>query len=113
MEFVQRAWPQPPDYCEPLVTLAHIAARTLGLTTGIMVLPLRSPIMLAKQVATLDRLSGGRVTLGVAVGGYRDEFEAVRLDLKHACCADVRARLCRGGAAAVRDGWGKGSGDGA
>jgi probable F420-dependent oxidoreductase len=91
MEFVRRAWPQPPDYFEPLVTLAHIAARTsvLGLTTGIMVLPLRSPILLAKQVATLDRLSGGRVTLGVAVGGYRDEFEAVRPDLKHASRADI------------------------
>jgi alkanesulfonate monooxygenase SsuD/methylene tetrahydromethanopterin reductase-like flavin-dependent oxidoreductase (luciferase family) len=46
-----------------------------------MVLPMRDPVLLAKQVATLDQLSGGRVTLGVAVGGYRDEFEAVRPDL--------------------------------
>jgi probable F420-dependent oxidoreductase len=83
MRFVRDAWPDPPDYFEPLLTLAHIAARTsvLRLTTGIMVLPLREPVLLAKQVATLDQLSGGRVTLGVAVGGYRDEFESVRPDL--------------------------------
>src|SRR5581483_6661947 len=61
---------------------AHRAKTSvLRLATGIMVLPMREPVLLAKQVATLDRLSGGRVTLGVAVGGYRDEFEAVRPDL--------------------------------
>jgi probable F420-dependent oxidoreductase len=83
MRFVRDAWANPPDYFEPLLTLAHIAAKTsvLWLTTGIMVLPMREPVLLAKQVATLDHLSGGRVILGVAVGGYRDEFEAVRPDL--------------------------------
>lgn len=83
MRFVRNAWSNPPDYFEPLITLAHIAAKTsvLRLTTGIMVLPMREPVLLAKQVATLDQLSSGRVTLGVAVGGYRDEFEAVRPDL--------------------------------
>jgi probable F420-dependent oxidoreductase len=91
MQFVRDAWPTPPDYYEPLVTLANIAARTsvLRLTTGIMVLPMREPILLAKQVATLDQISGGRVLLGVAVGGYRDEFETVRPDVKGA----NRARL--------------------
>ena len=39
---------------------------------------MREPVLLAKQVATLDHLSGGRVILGVAVRGYRDEFEAVK-----------------------------------
>jgi probable F420-dependent oxidoreductase len=91
MRFVRDAWPEPPDYYEPLVTLAAIAVRTsqVRLTTGIMVLPLREPVLLAKQVATLDQISGGRVTLGVAVGGYRDEFVAVHPDLAKANRADL------------------------
>jgi probable F420-dependent oxidoreductase len=95
MAFVRRAWPDPPDYFEPLMTLANIAARTstLRLTTGIMVLPLRDPVLLAKQVATLDQLSQGRVTLGVAVGGYRDEFEAVRPDAANANRADLTREI--------------------
>lgn len=100
MRFVRDAWPDPPDYLEPLVTLANVAARTsvLRLTTGVLVVPMRDPVLLAKQVATLDQLSGGRVTLGVAVGGYRDEFEAVRPDL-----AGVnRARLTAETLAALR-----------
>ncbi|MGH3624110.1 MAG: LLM class flavin-dependent oxidoreductase [Sciscionella sp.] len=100
MRFVREAWPTPPDYFEPLVTLAHVAARTsvLRLTTGIMVLPMRAPILLAKQVATLGQLSGGRVILGVAVGGYRDEFETVLPDHKNAS----RAGMTREGIAALR-----------
>ena len=83
-QYVREAWPAPPDYLEPLVTLANIAARTsvLRLTTGILVLPMRQPVLVAKQAATLDHLSGGRVILGVAVGGYRDEFETVVPELK-------------------------------
>ncbi|KAB8191500.1 LLM class flavin-dependent oxidoreductase [Nonomuraea phyllanthi] len=91
MQFVRDAWQSPPDYFEPLVTFANIAARTsvIRLTTGIMVLPMRQPVLLAKQVATLDQLSGGRVILGVAVGGYRDEFESVMPDLKNANRAEL------------------------
>ena len=103
MRFVREAWSAPPDYFEPLMTLAHVAARTsvLRLTTGIMVAPMREPVLLAKQVATLDQLSGGRVILGVAVGGYRDEFEAVRPDLAGA----NRAELTRETLTAVRAIW--------
>jgi len=79
MAYVRRAWPEPPDYFEPLMVHAHLAGRTsaVRLMTGILMLPLREPVLLAKQVATLDHLSGGRFTLGVAVGGYREEYAAV------------------------------------
>ncbi|HEY7486484.1 MAG TPA: LLM class flavin-dependent oxidoreductase [Streptosporangiaceae bacterium] len=100
MQFVREAWPTPPDYFEPLITLSNIAAKTsvLRLTTGILVMPLRRPILLAKQVATLDRLSHGRVILGVAVGGYRDEFETVVPELAD----QSRAELAREGIEALR-----------
>jgi probable F420-dependent oxidoreductase len=98
--YVREAWSAPPDYFEPLVTLANIAARTsvLRLTTGILVLPMRDPVLLAKQVATLDQLSHGRVILGVAVGGYRDEFEAVAPTRRDAS----RAALTREGLEALQ-----------
>ena len=67
---------------EPLVTLAHLAAHTstIRLGTSVLVLPMRSPFVVAKQVATLDRLSGGRAVLGVGVGWNRTEFAAVGAD---------------------------------
>jgi probable F420-dependent oxidoreductase len=73
------------DDCEipdPLELLAWIAARTerLRLGTGILVLPEHHPLQLAKRVATIDRLSGGRVFLGVGVGWMREELEAVGID---------------------------------
>jgi probable F420-dependent oxidoreductase len=59
-----------------LVTLGWIAGWTerIGLGTSIAILPLHNPFHLAKQAATLQELSGGRVTLGVGIGWYRDEF---------------------------------------
>ncbi|MFE9242972.1 TIGR03619 family F420-dependent LLM class oxidoreductase [Nocardiopsis sp. NPDC006938] len=67
---------------EPLVTLAYLAARTerIRLGTSVLVLPMRDPFVLAKQVATLDRVSGGRFTLGVGVGWSREEFASVGAD---------------------------------
>ncbi|TMQ22757.1 MAG: LLM class flavin-dependent oxidoreductase [Candidatus Rokuibacteriota bacterium] len=67
-----------PNFYEVLVTLATVGARTerVHLGTALIVLPLRDPVLLAKQVATLDRLTGGRVILGVGLGAYREEFEA-------------------------------------
>jgi alkanesulfonate monooxygenase SsuD/methylene tetrahydromethanopterin reductase-like flavin-dependent oxidoreductase (luciferase family) len=89
--FVRQAWSSPPDYFEPLMMLATIAAKTsvVRLGTGILVLPMRDPVLLAKQVATLDHISGGRVMLAVAPGGYRDEFEAVAPHLANANRADL------------------------
>lgn len=67
---------------EPLVTLAHLAARTatIRLGTSVLVLPLRAPLVVAKQAATLHRLSAGRLTLGLGVGWERAEFDAVGVD---------------------------------
>ncbi len=68
---------------DSLVTLAAIAMRTrrVRIGTGVLVLPLRNPVVLAKQTATIDLLSGGRLTLGVGVGWYGKEFDAVGVDL--------------------------------
>jgi probable F420-dependent oxidoreductase len=64
---------------DPLSWLTWVGAHTttLGLATGILILPLRSPVVLAKQCATVDHLTGGRFTLGVGVGWLEEEFDAV------------------------------------
>ena len=64
---------------DPLELLTFVAAHTstLRLGTGIVVLPLHNPVQLAKRVATVDVLSGGRVILGVGVGWLREEADAV------------------------------------
>ena len=64
---------------DPLVWLGYAAALTssIRLATGISLLPERHPLTFAKEVATLDVLSGGRVTLGVGIGWLREEFEAL------------------------------------
>jgi alkanesulfonate monooxygenase len=63
---------------DSLTTLTAVAATTkhVRLGTGILVLSIRNPVVLSKQVATLDNLSEGRVTLGVAAGWYKREFQA-------------------------------------
>jgi len=69
----------PPNFYEPLVTYASFVNITerLRFMLGVITLPQREVVLLAKQVATLDRLSGGRVALGVGLGAYREEFDAV------------------------------------
>jgi probable F420-dependent oxidoreductase len=64
---------------DPLIWMAAMAAVTtrLRFLTGVIILPLRNPLVLAKQVATLDHMSGGRVELGIGVGWLKEEFEAV------------------------------------
>lgn len=64
------------DWLDPMVALGFLAARTttIRLGTSITVLPMRHPIVTAKQVATADHLSGGRVIFGVGVGWMAEEF---------------------------------------
>jgi probable F420-dependent oxidoreductase len=64
---------------DPLIWMAAMAAvtTTLRFMTGVIILPLRNPLVLAKQVATLDALSGGRIELGIGVGWLKEEFEAL------------------------------------
>jgi len=67
---------------DPLIWLAYVAAAapTLKLGTCVLVLPQRNPVILAKELATLDRLSGGRVELGIGVGWMEEEFNALGVD---------------------------------
>jgi probable F420-dependent oxidoreductase len=76
---MQATLDRPPRFYEPLVTFASLAGVTerLRFVLSVVVLPEREPVLLAKQIATLDELSGGRVVLGVGLGAYREEFEAV------------------------------------
>jgi len=64
---------------DSLTLLTAIAARTkkIKLSTGILVLPLRNPVSLAKQLSSMDQISGGRLLLAMAAGWYKREFDAV------------------------------------
>ena len=77
--------PSEPDtpMLDPFVALAHIAGHTstLRLGTGVTVVPVHPPLLLAKQVASLDRVSGGRFLFGVGVGYLAPEFEALGVPL--------------------------------
>ena len=67
------------SWLEPITTLAYAAAVTsrVQLGTSILVMPTRQPVVLAKEISTLQRLSSGRFVLGAGVGWYDPEFEAV------------------------------------
>src|SRR5688572_12792461 len=86
---------------DPLVWLTWVAAhtKTIKLATGILILPQRNPIVLAKEVATLDVLSGGRVLLGVGVGWLREEFDAIGVNF------DDRGPITDEYVAAIRTLW--------
>jgi probable F420-dependent oxidoreductase len=83
---------------DPLVTLGWIAGWTerIGLGTSIVLVPLHHPMQLAKQVATLQELCGGRFTLGVGMGWHRDEFEFMGVEFEgRGRRADEAIRLTR------------------
>ena len=92
--------PTGPDghWLEPLTLLSVIAGRTarVRLGTAILLAALRPAAVLAKQLATLDQLSGGRVDLGIGVGWQREEYEAVGLDFgQRGRVLDECIRVCR------------------
>jgi probable F420-dependent oxidoreductase len=74
-------WDYPPDtkWLDPLLALCWAAAEcpSLKIGTSILVFPIRNPVLLAKQLATLDFLTGGRLVLGVGVGWMEEEFETI------------------------------------
>lgn len=69
---------------DPVVALAFLAARTsrIRLATGIIVLPQRNPLVLAKQLASLDAVSGGRVVFGMGVGYLEPEMTAIGVSME-------------------------------
>ncbi|TDC68107.1 TIGR03619 family F420-dependent LLM class oxidoreductase, partial [Streptomyces hainanensis] len=75
---VPAEWPYP----DPLAWLAYAAALShrVRLVTGMLILPQRNPVVLAKEAATLDFYSGGRLDLGLGLGWFREEFAAVGVD---------------------------------
>jgi probable F420-dependent oxidoreductase len=75
----QMTVPAQADWLDPLLGLTYAAAVTssIGLATGVLLLPEHNPLHAAKQAATLDVLSAGRLTLGVGIGWSADEFAAL------------------------------------
>jgi probable F420-dependent oxidoreductase len=96
-------FPTAPDgpWLEPLTCLSAIAGVTsrVRLATGIVIAPLRPAPVLAKTVATLDVLSGGRIDLGVGIGWQREEYDASGLDF------DKRGQMLDDTIAACRELW--------
>ena len=98
----RRVGPSPTgDLPDPLEWLTFVAARTerILLGTAVLILPVHRPAIIAKRVATLDRLSGGRVRLGIGVGWSEDEYEAVGESFA------TRGRRCDEAIDAVRALW--------
>lgn len=79
--------PVPADtpFLDSAIALAYVAAqtRTVRLGTGIIILPQRNPVVLAKELASLDVLSNGRLTFGIGIGYLRPEFDAIGAPFDH------------------------------
>ena len=76
------SYPPSPNFWEPVATLIWAAAftRRVRLGTSVLVLPMRHPLPLAKELATLQNLSEGRLILGAGVGWMKPEFDALGVD---------------------------------
>lgn len=77
-KYVENMWKEAPNFYDPLITLAALATTTQRIRLGVavVVMPIREPLVLAKQASTLDALSNGRLILGAGLGAYKEEFEA-------------------------------------
>lgn len=89
------------DFLDPFLALTYAAAvtKTIRLGTGICLVPERHPVVTAKEVASLDKLSGGRFDFGVGIGWMREEFEALEVPWPK------RAQRTRDYLAAMRELW--------
>lgn len=89
---------------DPLIWLSYVAGQTrsIKLATGVLVLPQQHPLVVAKQIATLDRLSGGRMIVGLGAGWLEEEFRAVGQDFAS------RGRRLEEGIAVLRASWAEG-----
>ena len=77
--YVRDEFPDPPRFYDPYMFLSYVAAKTttIKLATAITVMTFRHPVVVAKQAMTIDQLSGGRFALGLGIGAYREETEAM------------------------------------
>ncbi|MFF3442672.1 LLM class flavin-dependent oxidoreductase [Streptosporangium sp. NPDC002721] len=91
----------PPPFYEPFTTLSWLAGITdgIGLGTTVLIVPYRHPLLVARMAANLNRLSGGRLVLGVGVGWARQEFEALGVPFER------RGALTDGHLRAMRAAW--------
>ena len=73
------AVPADADWLDPMIALSFAAAATgtIRLAAGVLLLPEHNPVTLAKSAASLDRLSHGRLTLGIGIGWSQEEFDAL------------------------------------
>lgn len=86
---------------DPLIWMSFMASATstIKFATGVLIVPQHNPVLMAKQIGTLDHLSGGRVLLGIGVGWLREEFEALGASF------DDRGRRTDEYVAAMRELW--------
>src|SRR3954465_9418277 len=90
------AVPAEADWLDPMIGRGFVAAATstIRIATGVLLLPEHNPVLVAKQAATLDTLSGGRFTLGIGIGWSREEFDALGIPFERRAPrpqGDVRA----------------------
>jgi probable F420-dependent oxidoreductase len=97
------------DLPDPLIWLTYAGAVTerIKLGTGILILPQRNPLVVAKELATLDAFTGGRVILGTGVGWLREEFDALGVPFadrgrRHDDYVEALRALWRGDRASLR-----------